>query len=94
MVESAPAGTTFVCDTSLFDDETDAGLWAALLNRPGKLVLTPRVEIEMGPGFSQRAGHPVKVSLDAADGAAGVADYDEWSQGERNSYIRYVNLLG
>ena len=93
-VESAPAGTTFVCDTSLFDDDTDARLWPALLNSPGKLVFTPRVEIEMGPWFSRRPGHPVKRALDGADGAVRLEDYDKWSDAERNSYVRYVNLLG
>ena len=74
-VESAPAGTTFICDTSLFDDHTDAALWPALLNSPGKLVFTPRVEVEMEPWFSRRPEHPVKRALEAAEGLARVEDY-------------------
>ncbi len=92
-LEAAPAGTTFVCDTSLFDDDTDDRLWAALLNGPRKMLLTPRTKKELDPWFARRANHPVKRAIEAAAETVGVEDYSEWSEAERNSFVRYVTLL-
>jgi hypothetical protein len=93
-VEGAPAGTAFVCDTSLFDDVTDPRLWTALLGTPGKLHLTPRVLQELDPWFASRPLHPVKVALDTGAETVVEVDYEGWSDGELGSFRHYVNLLG
>ncbi len=93
-IGNAPAGTTFFCDTSVFDDATDPRLWPALLNAPGKLMLTPRVLIEMEPWFSTHPDHPVKRAMDAKLGSVEIVEYSTWSEAERNAFLHYVNLLG
>ena len=93
-IEAAPAGTAFFCDTSLFDDRTDSRLWAALLQSPGKLHLTPRVLLELDLWFASRRGHAVRVALETGANSVVQVEYDDWPETERGAYLHYVNLLG
>src|SRR3954447_26501200 len=88
---SAPG--QFICDSSIFDDVTDARLWPSLLNAPGKLILTPRVVSELEPWFAHRPNHPVLTAMQGGGAAVVQLDHSEWPEPERNAYVHYVNLL-
>ena len=47
----------FFCDNSIFDDETPAELFDVLLDAPGRLMLTPRVWLELRPWLAKRRTH-------------------------------------
>jgi hypothetical protein len=49
--------TVFFCDNSIFDDETPSEVFDALLDAPGRLMLTPRVYLELRPWLVKRPTH-------------------------------------
>ncbi len=83
----------FVCDTSVFHDQMDSCLWPALINRPGKVLLTPRVLMELEPWLNRREHHPLSKALRDDDGAIVQLNLETWTEPERNAYIHYCNLL-
>src|SRR6266511_1299372 len=92
-IEQAPEDVSFFCDTSIFDVRTDDRLWSALLNRPGKLVITPRVRIELEPWLKNHPDNIVSRAVLDRDNGIRFLRYSD-SQEQLDAYLYYTNLLG
>jgi hypothetical protein len=92
-IERAPSDVSFFCDTSMFDVQTDDRLWPALLNHPGKLVLTPRVQLELKPWLQSHPDHiAARAMRERHEGIRFLKNqYDEV---QLACYVYYMNLLG
>jgi hypothetical protein len=92
-VAAAPDDALFFCDTSIFDVRTDDRLWPALTNRSGKLVLTPRVRIELEPWLKMHSDHIAARAVQSRDIGIRFLEYDR-SVEALTAYSYYMNLLG
>jgi hypothetical protein len=83
----------FVCDTSVVHDQVDPKFFSALLNRPAKTMLTPRVAMELEPWLARRRQHAIAKAMDSGHEAIAPLGVEEWGDAQRNAYVHYVNLL-
>ncbi len=93
-VADASEDALFFCDTSLFDDGTDAGLWEALLNREGKMVIVPPVRKELEPWLWLHVSHIAGRAILNEESSVRFLGLDADDEREQAAFEYYVNLLG
>jgi hypothetical protein len=93
-VADASKEALFFCDTSLFDDRTDARLWEALLNREGKMVIVPPVRKELEPWLSSHANHVAGRAILNEESSIRFLGLDADDERGQAAFEYYVNLLG
>ncbi len=93
-VANASEEALFFCDTSLFDNKTDARLWKALLNREDKMVIIPSVRKELEPWLSSNASHVAGRAILNEEASVRFLDFDADDEREQATAEYYVNLLG
>lgn len=93
-VADASEEALFFCDTSLFDDRTDARLWKALLNREDKMVIVPPVRKELEPWLSSHANHVAGRAILNEEASVRFLGLDAEDKREQAAFEYYVNLLG
>lgn len=93
-VADVPNDVLFFCDTSLFDDSTDAKLWEALLDQEGKMVIIPQVLGELESWLTSRSTHPAaRAILDEAPSVRFLG-LNPSDLREHTAAEYYINLLG
>jgi hypothetical protein len=92
-IAMTPNDATFFCDTSMFDVRTDARLWPALLNQPGKLVLTPRVLLELEPWLKTHPDHIAARAVRERHKGIRFLEHN-YNDDQLAGYVYYMNLLG
>src|SRR5215207_264431 len=93
-VAEASEDALFFCDTSLFDDSTDARLWKALLNREDKMMIVPPVRKELEPWLSSHASHVAGRAILNEEPSVRFLGLDADDEREQATAEYYVNLLG
>jgi len=94
MVADASEDALFFCDTSFFDNRTDARLWEALLNREGKMVIVPPVCKELESWLSSHASHVAGRVILNEESSVRFIGLDADDEREQAAFEYYVNLLG
>jgi len=93
-IESSREDVQFFCDTSLFDNRTDARIWDALLGCNGCLVIIPPVYLELAPWLASHPAHPAARAVAERNPAIQFLTYEELSAWKVNVLTYYANLLG
>jgi len=93
-VAEASEEALFFCDTSLFDNRTDASLWKALLNREEKVVIVPPVRKELEPWLSSHTSHVAGRAILNEEASVRFLGLDGDDEREQATAEYYVNLLG
>lgn len=87
------ADAVFVPDSSFFDDRLDVEIWRTLLEGPGRVVLLPHVEEEVGGWLTSHASHPAAEAVAAAESPFERIDFGTWGEDEIRAFTYYVQLL-
>jgi hypothetical protein len=93
LIESCRSDTLFFCDTSLFDERTDARVWDALLGGAGSMVIVPPVRLELEPWIAAHPSHVAAKAVTEASPAIQFFTYDQLEEWEINAATYYTNLL-
>ena len=62
-IAQAPEEAVFFCDNSVFDEDLDPAITEALLEVPGRMVLTPFVMAELQPWLRRHLDHPLARAM-------------------------------
>lgn len=93
-IEESPDDLMFFCDTSLFDNRTDARLWDALLNRDDKMVIVPPVHRELEPWLASHPTHPAARAILEQESSVHFLGLRPNDEREHTAAEYYINLLG
>lgn len=93
-IADIPDDVLFFCDTSLFDDRTDARLYGELLNKEGRIVIVPPVRRELEPWLNSRPTHAVAKAILDEEPSVRFLGLEPNDRREQTTAEYYVNLLG
>lgn len=90
---SSDRDMAFFCDNSFINVSTPSEVWEPLLSRPGRLVLTQRVMVELRPWITRHPEHPLAQAI--REGNPGVTQWlePESSDPGYKAFTYYMTLL-
>lgn len=81
------------CDTSLFDDATDAALWTTLLQVPGRVTITEDVRDELSPWIETHPNHIAARAVQNGEPWVRIVRAGGFNKALQSALVYYVNLL-